>query len=293
MGDINEIATTKRPGIAIVRPKLREDTQENRTLFKRWTKLHMRDTLSLPKHKDLGGASRVLRYIRVDVGGEEEYLYTNHLDDIRLLETELFQKIPQRLDLENTRALKDDEEAVLQHGDPRIGKDPMVFSIVAPVVGVFEVYTDVDEPEAEHDSYQEIPTEVIMQSKPQDCMLVTLTVSSTTPVPMPDQIVQKLQASLVSFLATISHQTIYKTLYRHAPGAKPEAIPKITDGQHGDGDWVVCALVGGDVDKKLMEAGLEGVDGQVEEWKKRARIEGSTEGLKVEAGVWRGDIFMA
>ncbi|KZM18538.1 uncharacterized protein EKO05_0002342 [Ascochyta rabiei] len=293
MGDIHESTTAKRPGIAIVMPKLQKDTQENRALFRRWTKLHTRDILSLPKDKDLGGVSMVLRYTRTDEDGGEEYFLTNHLDDVRLLGSTPFQKLPHRLDLENTRALEEGEEAVLGPGDPRVGTDPTVLSIAAPVAGVFEEHTDIHATKVEHESYQCIPADVVMQSQAQDCELVTLTISSTTPISTSAQIVQKLQASLVSFLATISHRSIYSTLYRHAPYAKPEAIPKLADGQHGNGDWVVCAFVGGDADKELLEAGLEGLEGQVGEWKKRVRIEGSLEGLEVKIGVWRGDIFMS
>lgn len=135
---MHERRIQRRPGIAVVRPKLHEDKQENRDMFKRWTKLHMRDTLSLPKDEDLGGASKVLRYTRATEHGGEEYLYTIVLDDVRLPATEAFQKIPQRLDLENTRELQEGEEPVLRAGDSRMGIEPMVFSIVAPVVGLFE-----------------------------------------------------------------------------------------------------------------------------------------------------------
>lgn len=100
--------------------------------------MHMRDTLSLPKDMDLGGASKVLRYSRAAEDGSEEYFYTIVLDDVRLPGTEAFQKIPQRLDLENTRELREGEEPVLQAGDKRMETEPMVFSIVSPVVGLFE-----------------------------------------------------------------------------------------------------------------------------------------------------------
>lgn len=52
-------------------------------------------------------------------------------------------------------------------------------------------------------------------------------------------------------------------------------------------------LVAGDADAELVAAGLQGVQGQVEEWGKRARIEGSVQGLSVGTAVWRGDLFMA
>lgn len=137
MGDMNNSAT-RRLGVSIIRPKLHNDTQENRELFRRWTKLHMHDILSLPKDQELGGASRILRYIRQTESGGEEYLYTIHLDDVRLPGSRAFQEMPHRLDLESTRALSEGEEAVLPPDDSRIGQEPMILSIVAPVVGVFE-----------------------------------------------------------------------------------------------------------------------------------------------------------
>lgn len=140
MDDLNSTLMRRRPGIAIVRPKLHEDTAENRALFRRWTKLHMRDTISLPKNEELGGASKMLRYTRSTVDGGEEYFYTIVLDDIRLPGTETFQKVSQRLDLETTRDLTEDEEPVLRGGDERAGTEPMVFSIVKPVVGLFEEF---------------------------------------------------------------------------------------------------------------------------------------------------------
>lgn len=98
----------------------------------------MRDTVSIPEDEVLGGASRVLRYVRATEDCEEEYLFTIVLDDVRLPGSKGFQSVSQRLDLENTRALEDGEEPVLQEGDPRIGTASMVFSIVSPSVGVFE-----------------------------------------------------------------------------------------------------------------------------------------------------------
>jgi len=138
MDDNHAPLTRRRPGIAIVCPRLNEDTPETRSLFRRWTKLHMRDTLSLPKDEYLGGASKMLRYTRSTNGGGEEYFYTIVLDDVRLPGTEKFQNVSQRLDLENTRELSEGEEPVLREGEERIGTEPMVFSIVKPVVGVFE-----------------------------------------------------------------------------------------------------------------------------------------------------------
>ncbi|KAL1609332.1 hypothetical protein SLS59_001697 [Nothophoma quercina] len=105
MGDIPSPSTpSRRPGIAIVRPKLHSNTPQNRDLFMRWTKLHLRDTLSLPPDPDFGRVTKMLRFKRADANGEEEYLFTNHFEDLRLLrEGELPAKTSQRLDLENQK----------------------------------------------------------------------------------------------------------------------------------------------------------------------------------------------
>lgn len=84
----------------------------------------------------------MLRYKRSDRDGGEEYFYTVYLEDVRLLSTEPFQNISQRLDLEDTRVLGKGEEAVLPSGDPRVGRKPMVFEIAGPTVGVFERSAD-------------------------------------------------------------------------------------------------------------------------------------------------------
>lgn len=128
----------RRPGISVVRPKLHEDNPKNRELFNRWVRLHMRDILSLPEDKDLGNARKVLRYTRKVGAGGEEYFHTIMLDDIRLPATEAFQKISHRLDLENTRELRSDEEPVFRAGDKKMGDEPMAQSIFKPAVGLFE-----------------------------------------------------------------------------------------------------------------------------------------------------------
>lgn len=74
---------------------------------------------------------------------------------------------------------------------------------------------------------------------------------------------------------------------------QPHGLPEIAESQDGNGEWVVCVFVGGDADKELLEAGWEGVEGQVDEWRKRLKIEGSLEGLDMKVGVWKGDVFMS
>ena len=128
----------RRPGISVVRPKLHEDNPENRELFSRWVRLHMRDILSLPEDKDLGSPRKVLRYTRMNEHGGEEYFHTIVLDDIRIPATNAFQQISHRLDLENTRELRNDEEPVLRAGDKKMGSEPMARDIFKPAVGLFE-----------------------------------------------------------------------------------------------------------------------------------------------------------
>ncbi|KAJ4992157.1 hypothetical protein SVAN01_02478 [Stagonosporopsis vannaccii] len=288
--------TRRRPGIAIVRPKLHEDTPENRALFRRWTKLHMRDTLSLPHDEDLGGASRMLRYTRSTTSRGEEYFYTIVLDDVRLPGTEIFQSVPQRLDLENTRELGEGEEPVLREGDERAGTKPMVFSIVKPVVGIFEEVYNAELDRVKNElwtSYQTLPGEIAMLENAPRCRLVTLTFNALLSTNLSARTVGKIHSSLVSYLATATQTMLYTTLYTHSVEAQPGKLPEIAEGEHGRGNWVACVLVGEDADSKLSRNGLEGVEGQVEEWFKRIRLGGAMEGVDVKTGVWKGDLFMS
>lgn len=321
MGDIPSPSTpSRRPGIAIVRPKLHSNTPQNRDLFMRWTKLHLRDTLSLPPDPDFGRVTKMLRFKRADANGEEVYLFTNHFEDLRLLrEGELPAKTSQRLDLENVRALGEGEVAVLEEGDERVGKKSMVYDIVAPSVGVFREVANgmlfskvrLDSKGVERadclselfdhssvQSYQELPSEIATVENAPDCTLITLTIS---PVDRSAdeadlryiQKISKLQLDLVDFLRTATQRSLYTTMYQYELSARPEGLPDILECQHGDGRWVVCVLIDGNTDLGLAEVGYEGVEGQVIEWEKRMKLNGNMEGLDVRVGTFEGDVFMS
>jgi hypothetical protein len=153
MGDIETYPQHQRiPGVAIVRPTLHDPTPENKEFFKRWTKLHLRDTLSIPTDPQLGGATRTMRFKRSIDRDSEEYFYTIHLSDIRLLATEPFQQVSKRLDLENVRPLHDDEEPVFPNGYTGEEKEPMVFKIVNAVVCIFRETEHCTSPQCPYQS---------------------------------------------------------------------------------------------------------------------------------------------
>lgn len=142
-------------------------------------------------------------------------------------------------------------------------------------------------------SYQNLPLEIATLGNAMTCRLVTLTISARGSVNASLHTVRKIHSSLVKFLATATQRLLYTSLYNHSADAQPGALPKIPAGDHGHGDWVACVLFGGDADKKLLDAGLHGVEGQVEEWVKRMALHGSMEGVTIKTGVWNGDVFMS
>lgn len=142
-------------------------------------------------------------------------------------------------------------------------------------------------------SYQNMPGEVSTLENAPRCRLVTLTFNAPHSADLSVRIVGKIHLSLVSYLATATQTMLYTTLYDHNRNAQPGGLSGIAEGEHGRGDWVACVLVGGDADRKLFRDGLEGVDGQVEEWLKRMRLGGGMEGVDVKTAVWTGDVFMS
>ncbi|KAF3046588.1 hypothetical protein E8E12_011094 [Didymella heteroderae] len=305
MGDVKVPLAKRRPGIALVRPRLHNNTQENRDLFKRWARLHMRDTLSIPKDGVLGGASRVLRYTRLTEDGEEEYLFTIVLDDVQLPGTNRFQNVPQRLDLENTRVLDEGEEPVLQEGDLRAGTKPMVFSVVSPSVGIFEAVADVSIIKHPHKSYQHEITKLVTEADPSTYMLITVTMAITKDIPTPDLPYERLRDSLVHTLTGATQQLVHATLYYHASDAQTSMLPKISKGEDGRGEWLICALVGGDRDSGVKDLAEEFMEDQygdwarrrvlesAEGWRKGLENEGALKEVQLKVGVWKGDIFMS
>lgn len=275
----------------------------------------MRDTLSIAKNEELGGASRVMRYTRAAQDGGEEYLFTIVLDDVRLPGTKSFQTVPQRLDLESTRALNEGEEPVLQDGDPRIGTMPMVFSIVSPSVGIFEAAADgkpvtplqhdtlltlreVNNANHSHNSYQHGITELVTSADPSTYTLITVTITTTVrDVQNPNLRIECFRDSLAHTLMDATQKLAYATLYRHAADAQPKVLPQISEGEDGHGEWLICALIGGgsymradgQYDGEVKGGTLE----SVEEWKKGLVEEGAFKGMDLKIGVWKGDIFVS
>ncbi|KAF3001927.1 hypothetical protein E8E13_006735 [Curvularia kusanoi] len=251
--------------------------------------------LSLPKDEALGSVTSVLRYTRMTEDHGEEYFHTNMLDDVRLLKTEAFKDISKRLDLENTRELHEDEEPVLRTGDKRMGTEPMANSIVIGSVGLFEEMhnADLDRLKDQCSSYQEFPLKLGSLQNALDYKLVTLTIIARGPAETPVQNIRRIHSSLVSFLGTATQELLQTSLYGHNSVAQPVDVPAISEGEHGGGQWVACVLIRGDADEKLLNAGLPGVEGQVEEWSKRVMLDGSLEGVDIKTAVWTGDIFMS
>jgi hypothetical protein len=147
-------------------------------------------------------------------------------------------------------------------------------------------------------SYQDLPAEIATVENAPRCTLVTLMISpidwnGDDVEPKDTQKVCKLQSNLVEFLSTATQKSVYTTMYQPYPYARPGGLSGTPKGQHGNGEWAVCVLVGGNADKDLAEVGFEGVEGQVTEWRKRMKLSGNMEGLDVDIGVWKGDVFMS
>ena len=148
-------------------------------------------------------------------------------------------------------------------------------------------------------SYQRLPTEIATVEHAPGCTLVTLTMSAIDHKGGGDvdftytQKVQKLQVDVVDFLRTAIQKPVYTAMYQYDSSARPGSLPDIPKGQHGDGEWIICVLIGGNANNDLAEIGFEGVEGQVVEWEKRIKLNGKIEGLTVKTGIWRGDVFMS
>lgn len=109
--------------------------------------------------------------------------------------------------------------------------------------------------------------------------------------------IERFRDSLAHTLTDTTQKLLYATLYRHAADAQPEMLPKISKGEDGSGEWLICALVGGDRDNGADDQ----FDGEVkggmlesaEEWKKDLQEEGALKDMHLKIGVWKGDIFMS
>jgi hypothetical protein len=85
------------------------------------------------------------------------------------------------------------------------------------------------------------------------------------------------------------------SLYHHAQDAQPLGLPSIAEGEHGRGEWVVCALIVGDKgeEEPEFERWSEGVEGEVKDWVERVGKEEGMGGVRIKAGVWRGDVLLS
>ncbi|PVI08265.1 hypothetical protein DM02DRAFT_648319 [Periconia macrospinosa] len=301
----------RRPGILLVHPRLREPSEESAGTFLRWTKLHYRDLLSIPDTPALGHTTRTLRFVG-KLG--EPYFYTTNVEDIGILQSEAYYKIPRQLDLENTRALSKDEEAV--------GKAGQVWDVVDTIFGVFEyvggwekdvsgLKQRLESPErlntVQIESYQTLPlplsTTLTNNQTPRN-YLIALTIrnvpttlnpeSAPSDQPAPRSVLA-LQEALLRYLAsgngpsTISEEgvKIATSVYRYAgQQAQPAEHPLIDVG--ATGEWLVVALL------VAPDVQATGLDEEVVEWVDRwdAHAVAGKEDVSVEWRTWSGDLFM-
>jgi hypothetical protein len=281
-------------GIMIVRPRLHEQTKDNEETFKRWTAMHFRDLLNLtsPPNTDATVITQTLRY-RNSTG---RLLYTIHVNDIDALKTKEYYAASRRLDLENTRKVGEGEEAVLP-GSNGLGDEPMVWDLVNAEFGVFEEVLPSDHNQNEEygvDPYQSLPTSLMFPkgttpSAPPS-MLVTITFNfpaSETESFEPPKQVRKIQSDILGYVSAISETGVYTSLYRQNSDAQPDMHPVIAKGEDGNGQWVICVMVGGEVNSPKFS----GLEKELDEWEQEAKRK--MEDLEVKVGVWRGELFMS
>lgn len=87
---------------------------------------------------------------------------------------------------------------------------------------------------------------------------------------------------------TMAHTSVY----HHAPDAQPEGLPLIVEGQHGKGEWVICATIMNE--EGSLEKDLNLLESSVNELMKK-NMDGLVDmrGIGVQVGVWKGDVFMS
>lgn len=153
---------------------------------------------------------------------------------------------------------------------------------------------------SEADTYQEVPATYATIAEAPNCILITLTITST-PSFGPSSEMQERVSLLANALSAVlraeyalhdSKTMVYTSLYHHAPDAQPKGLPVIVEGQHGKGDWVVCTMIineegAPEKDLDFLENSINGsikknVDGMV-----------GMSGIEVKVGVWKGDVFMS
>jgi hypothetical protein len=144
-----------------------------------------------------------------------------------------------------------------------------------------------------------------MRSDPSMYTLIIVTMTITEEILSPGLRVERFRDLLVHRLMGTTQQVVHVTLYRHAPDAQPDVLPKISKGEDGRGEWVICALISGDKDRTVdkpaehstgdqYETGIRGeMLGSIEEWRKGLEKERALKEVDLKIGVWKGDIFMS
>jgi hypothetical protein len=281
--------TSRKPGLLLVHPRLHDPTPDNAAVFLRWTKLHFRDMLNLPD-EGFGRVMRDMRFVAPEKAkgythNEEEglpkYLYTCLVDDIAFLKSRAYDDVSRRLNLERTRALGEEEEAV--NGD---GEEKMVFDIVDAKFAVFEqTSTGIN-------TFQNLPVHLTSSkgtrpSAPKSC-LVVLNISSPS---SSSEIPETLQANLLKlFERAPPSLKSYSAVYRWSgKQAQPENHQFIDVEESGE--WMVLFLVVDEVGDVLQSEHLVQMVGGWVEQENSKRDE--REGVEIAYGVWDGEVFMS
>lgn len=239
--------------------------------------MHFNDLLHCASPSGTKGITRALRYTNTD----DQLLYTIHADDLAIWQTQPYYAVSRRLDLESTRAVAEGERAVLQ-GEHGFGDEPMVWDVVDAKFGILEESAESGEKRA----YHNIP-DVLLERRGGEpgaptCELVTLTYTPSSSsvgdaggaeeqkVP-PEELIA-LRDEALGFLG--GKAKVYSSVYRHRPDAQPDMHPPVAEGADGNGAWVVCILVEGEIDEDV-----------------RVQLQTGLSGVKI--GFWKGEVFMS
>lgn len=275
----------------LVRPSLKDKSDENAAVFRRWTAVHFRDLLNCssptPSHK---GIVRALRY----TNAAGDLFYTIHADDITIFKTQPYYEVSRRLDLENTRALRSDEVSVLREGHP-FGSKPMIFDVTNAEFGIFEESPGLAMGYLEGGSYHDVPAAVLSNSESKldthKCVLLTLTCTSNgTKDEVPMKQVKLLQESVNNLLCELygGASSVFPSVYRHVQDAQPDMHPVISKGENGDGAWVICLLFKGEEYEEVRMRLQPRVESLVQETKQTE----CEVGWDATVGLWSGDLFL-
>src|SRR4051812_47358973 len=104
------MSASKRPGIMLVRSRIHSPSTFSRTQYARWTQIHFKDLLDMPRDEETGSITHTLRFTAsepIPLGDQWDcpYFNTIHVEDVGVLHTEAYHDVSRRLDLENTRSL--------------------------------------------------------------------------------------------------------------------------------------------------------------------------------------------